>query len=92
MPLFGQVRFWRKADIGKIGAERPLLTQSGHWRAEHSGGCPLARRRSFGRPRRPELEGDRGGDGIGVPANTRELRSGYPSVYVYVFNGAGANP
>jgi hypothetical protein len=29
------VRYWRKADIGLTGGERPLLTQSGHfgWRA-----------------------------------------------------------
>jgi len=26
------VRFWRKADNGPPGSERPLLTQSGHFR------------------------------------------------------------
>src|SRR5712671_5623299 len=25
------VRYWRKADIGRIRVERPLLTQSGHY-------------------------------------------------------------
>jgi hypothetical protein len=31
LKLGANVRFWRKADIGLIGVEWPLLTQSGHW-------------------------------------------------------------